>query len=199
MATDKKIKLSTLSLLVCGILLIVLGYSLWTLSNELEEVKEQIGKEHFPSLNSEIESWPEDWDPWENQWDPSGQFSDLRQRVDEMMNSMMPQNPFFNQHGFGFSSGMPNIEMDESEHAYIITVEVPKGQEVELNTELVDNTLKISGKIKQSREQTKDGISSRQSRASRFSQSIYLSREINESGMMIDNQKTQITITIPKA
>jgi len=198
MEIEKKFKLTSYVLAVCIVLMGILGYYVWSLSSDIEDVKRQSHSDVLAPFKSQPEPWPEDWDPWEKSWDPSGQFSDLRQHIDDMMNSMLPNKPFFNQHGFGFSSGKPSIDMEESSKAYKVTVEVPKGQEIELNTELSDDTLKISGKTKTLHQGDIDGLSSRLARVTRFSQSIYLADEIDEAGMLIEHEADKIVITIPK-
>lgn len=143
-------------------------------------------------------------DPFSRSWpgfmDPSGQIAEMQRRMDELMNSMTQGFPFFNQQdfGFGFINSGPAISMTETADAYQVTIAVPEGQAVELNTELNDNTLVVSGYVKSEREENANGLSSRSMQESRFSQSVYLPGSIDEAGMQIDQQAAQIVVTVPK-
>ncbi len=138
---------------------------------------------------------------WPGFMDPSGQIAEMQRRMDELMNSMTQGFPFFNQQdfGFGFINSGPAISMTETPEAYEVTIAVPDGQEVELNTELNNNTLVVSGSVKSEREENGNGLSSRSMQESRFSQSIHLAGTIDEAGMRVEQQDEQIVVTVPKA
>lgn len=131
---------------------------------------------------------------------PGSSFSEMQQRMDELMNSMTQGFPFFNQEDFGFgliSSG-PAISMTENSDAYRIVIAIPEGQEVEVNTELNNNFLMVSGSVKSERDESVSGFSSRSMQESRFSQSLFLSDAIDEAGMQVERSDNEIVITVPK-
>lgn len=136
---------------------------------------------------------------WPGFMDPSGQIAEMQRRMDELMNSMTQGFPFFNQQDFGFINSGPAISMTETPDAYQVTIAVPDGQEVELNTELNNNTLVVSGSVKSEREENGNGLSSRSMQESRFSQSMHLPGELDEAGMRIEQADGQIVVTVPKA
>lgn len=131
---------------------------------------------------------------------PSSSFAEMQQHMDELMNSMTQGFPFFNQEDFGFgliSSG-PAITMTENSDAYRIVIAIPEGQEVEVNTELNNNFLMVSGSVKSERDESISGFSSRSMQESRFSQSLYLSDAVDEAGMQVERNDNEIVITVPK-
>jgi len=144
-------------------------------------------------------------DPFARNWpgfmDPGGQIAEMQRRMDELMNSMTQGFPFFNQQdfGFGFIDSGPTIRMTEDSESYQVSIEVPEGQEVELNTELNNNTLVVSGSVRNEREESSSGLSSRSMQESRFSQSVYLPGPIDASAMRVEQEDTQIVVTVPKA
>lgn len=120
--------------------------------------------------------------PWNNDWSLSDHLSDLQKHMDEMMSTMSPGTSFFNKQGLGYSLASPSIEMKEKSDKYEIIVKVPEGQEMEINTALKASNLTISGRVKNKVVETQEGQSSRIFQTSQFSQSIYLSEPIDESG-----------------
>ncbi|MAY01699.1 MAG: hypothetical protein CMQ38_01830 [Gammaproteobacteria bacterium] len=143
-------------------------------------------------------------DPFSNNWpgfmDPGGQIAEMQRRMDELMNSMTRGYPFFNQQDFGFGfSSSPTVSMTEDSEAYRVVIEVPEGQEIELNTELNNNVLVVSGSVRSLREEGNSGLSSRSMQESRFSQSMHLPGDIDEAGMTVDRQDNEIIVTVPKA
>ena len=93
--------------------------------------------------------------------------------------------------------------MEESAEAYTVVVSVPKGQEVELNTELSDKQLKISGQINNKTETKPNGLfggtqSFSALSSSRFSQTMNFPAEVDEAGVTINHGESEITIKIPK-
>ena len=204
MQTDTKFKLLSLLVGLCLALVVGLGYYSWQLSQQLDEATSRAPATSAPYPLAPLpDPWPKTWDPKLDNWDPSGRFSDLQQMMDDMLGTMSPGRSIFNNQGFGFSQSSPRITMEESANDYTVVVAVPQGQEVELNTELSGNQLKITGKVKNSQEEKANklfgGTSSYNTlSASRFSQTMTLPSDVDEAGMTIEHDDSEITIRIPK-
>ncbi|WP_163832261.1 Hsp20/alpha crystallin family protein [Spartinivicinus ruber] len=190
----KNYKFLYLIISLCITIIGVLAFTTWRLSSELKTVEG-----NTPIASSDIikplpAPWPKDIDPWLDSWDPSGNFSALQKRMDEMMQVMLPDMSFFNMQGFGYSSSNPKIRMDETDTEYRVTVSVPEAQNIEVNTELKNNILTINGKVKQQE-------SSQQSKlfyTSQFSQSVTLLEPVDSTNMRVDNKNHKVVITIQK-
>ena len=204
MQTNTKFKLLSLLLGLCLVLVVGLGYYSWQLSQQLNEATSDAPVTYTPSPLAPLpDPWPRTWDPRLDNWDPSGRLSDLQKMMDEMLGTMSPGRSIFNNQGFGFSQSSPQITMEESTDDYTVVVAVPQGQEVELNTELSDNQLKITGKVKTSKEDKGSSLfggtgSYNTLSASRFSQTMTLPSDVDEAGMTIEHDELEITIRIPK-
>ena len=198
MKAQNKIQWLSVSVIICPILIGSLSHYIWTLNNKVESLQTQ-SSSGAPMLQPSLpEPWPKDWDPWKDPWNSSGNFSALQKRMDEMMNRMMPGQSIFSNRGFGLSQSSPMVTMTESSNEYKVVVTVPEGQEVELNTELTDGVLKISGKVKKSSEESSGGFSAHSQSTSQFSQSMTLGEAINESAMKTEHNENEIVIRIPK-
>lgn len=204
MQTDTKFKLLSLLVGLCLVLVFGMGYYSWQLSQQLDEATSRAPATGTPYPLAPLpDPWPKTWDPKLDNWDPSGRFSDLQKMMDDMLGTMSPGKSIFNNQGFGFSQSSPQITMEESTDDYTVIVAVPQGQEVELNTELSDNQLKITGKIKNSQEGKASRLfggtgSYNTLSASRFSQTMTLPSDVDEAGMTIEHDDSEITIRIPK-
>jgi HSP20 family molecular chaperone IbpA len=79
-------------------------------------------------------------------------------------------------------------------------VKVPRGENLQLNTDLADNTLTISGKVESAaRDDDASGqLIGQAESVSQFSQSITLDDPVDEAGMKVDRDGGDIVITIPK-
>ncbi|WP_020407334.1 Hsp20/alpha crystallin family protein [Hahella ganghwensis] len=198
MQTNQKQTWLSLALAICIGVIAVLGYYTWSLHQKIEDLQNRpYSGLPYPSFNNP-HTWPGDWDPWSDNWDPTGKFSELQNYMDNLMNNMMPGNSIFSQQGFGLSPSSPKIDMENLSDKYVVTVTVPDSQDMELNTELADKVLTVSGKIKSSEEDSSDSLRKKSISTSRFSQSIKLTDPIDESRMEISHQGKDILITIPK-
>jgi len=198
MKAETKVRWLGVSVVICLVLMGALGYHTWNLNQKVANLQAQANPDIQVPFQQAPDPWPEDWDPWTDDWDPSGQFSDLQKHMDKLMNSMMPGHSMFNSQGFGLSQSSPKISMDETGEKYTVVVTVPEGQDVEVNTELSDNTLKVYGKVKNTSENSAGDVFDRTLSTSQFTQSMVLPEPVDESGMTIDQEEKEIVITIPK-
>ena len=184
----------TLSLLVID----ALSYKTWNLSNEVEELTETPPRSDFSPDSESRPQWPENFDPWSGNWDPTGQFTAARKRMDAMMQAMLPGNSIFSHHGFGLSPSSPKVSVIDEEDEYRIVVDMVSGQEVEVNTEMENGVLTISGKINSHSENSSGNVYGRSHATAQFSQSMTLPEPVDESAMKIDQRDDEIVIIIPK-
>jgi len=198
MKATTKVKWLSVAIVICLIVMGFLGYFTWNLNQKVEGLQARTSADVQIPIAQLPDPWPKNWDPWSDNWDSSGQFSDLQKQMDDLMNRMLPGHSIFSNQGFGLSQSSPKISMDETGEEYIVVVTVPEGEEVELNTELSENTLKIFGKVKNTSENNNGDFFGRSMSTSQFSQSMTLSEPVDESGMTIDQEDTKIVITIPK-
>ncbi len=141
-------------------------------------------------------------DPWATMaidpFDMDKTFMQMQKHMDEMMNRMQPGRSIFSQHGFGFSTSVPVVNMTEKPDKYEVVVTVPQGKEVELNTEIENNRLIISGRTKTSSENNSADVYSKSVSSSQFSQSVTLDKPVDESAMKTEKHGKELVITIPK-
>jgi len=200
---EMKTKVTWLSVAVFGCLSVIagLGYYSWDLHRQVAQL--QAGTEaelSAPVAQAKAPKLlPKPHNPFSGNFDPSGQFAEMQKRMDRMMKQIMPDDPLLNQNAFSMSStDSPEVTMDESSDKYTVTVKLPKGENMDLNTELSDNTLTISGQVKTTSKDSAGNFIGQAQSTSEFSQSITLADPVTESGMKVDRHGQNIVITIPK-
>ncbi|MDX1696056.1 MAG: Hsp20/alpha crystallin family protein [Ketobacteraceae bacterium] len=184
---------------ICVISVAALGYYSWTLHRQVSDLEQRVGQVSGPAPAPVQDFWSDNWDPWADPWDPTGEFAEMKKRMDEMMNRMMPGGSIFSNRGFGLSSTSPTVKMTDTGDAYEVTVSTPQGQEVELNTQLSDGILTVSGKMRRVEENSAGNGTGRVVATSQFSQTITLPEPVEQSAMTIDRQGGKVTVKIPKA
>ena len=197
MTTQAKSAWLGILFLACGIAIGALGYYALTLRQQMGEIQANVN----PGQQSAIAKAA----PSPGNWDANGQFARMEKRMDDIMRQMMPNDPLlsqngFSQLGFGLSPASPEVTMDEDSHRYKVVVKVPRGENLQLNTDLADNTLTISGKVESdARDDDASGqLIGQAESVSQFSQSITLDDPVDEAGMKVDRDGGDIVITIPK-
>lgn len=73
-----------------------------------------------------------------------------------------------------------------------------EGEEVELNTEISDGVLSVSGKVKRSDTSSRNSQFSRLQFSSEFSRTFLLDKPVDQAAMEVINEKGKTIIRLPK-
>ena len=86
--------------------------------------------------------WPERWrGGWPGEfWDPSGEFTQLWNRMSRMFESAAEASP---------EGWMPMVETEETDDAYLVRAELPGMKGEDIDVELRGNELRITGEVKE--------------------------------------------------
>ena len=202
---------------VAAVLLLTIGalgaYS-WTLSKEVAELRDgSAGAER--ELLQKLEQTAEQqaqadkqalFDPWTGLGiggDPFQRLQQMQEDMDKLFGGFAGGGT-----GFGFGGGLsafgtstqPEIQLQESDDEYRVIISIAKDSEVELATELEDNTLSISAQVRSEvRHQGGNFGGGLQSTSiSQFSRSIPLDAPVDATGLHTEKSPEEIVITIPK-
>jgi HSP20 family molecular chaperone IbpA len=126
------------------------------------------------------------------------QINSVHEKIDQLMKQKLPRESIFSQHGFGLSTFSPIVSIDDKVNEYVAKVELPDGEEMEFHAEIIENTLKITGKTKSLKESETDNLIQKSFSSSQFFQSLLLAENIDETGMTIEQNKNVYIIKIPK-
>ncbi len=93
----------------------------------------------------------------------------------------------------------PQVDFEDDEAAYFISVEMPGTKAEDLNVEISENVLRISGEKRQRREDKSSDRSVRERRYGRFERTIRLPKNINEDEIEASFEDGVLDIMIPKS
>jgi len=222
MSNQGKIRLTAA---LAAAIISALGIYSWQLRQELAEVQGGTISDASESLREKLEdlasrkSAPDDFsslfDPGMafNGFAPSQQLQQMQQRMDELFNSMTSVGGNsslglggFGSGGFGFGLGgsspwqlqQPQIDLQESDKEYRITLSIADGSEIELETQLEDQTLSISAEVRSEIRNSSGNMQSSSSSVSQFSRSIFLDEAVDATGLKTEKDADEIVITVPK-
>lgn len=201
MKAKTQVKWLSCAVVICLALISLIGIYTWQLNKKLSQFEVAAAASLEPSpapLADFIEPEVRVLDPWSNDWSQLSPFTDLQQRMDRMMERMNFGFSTIDDFGLGLSSSSPEITMEETDEEYKVVVSVPEGQEVELNTELSDGVLTVSGTVKNQTENMFGPSLGRAMSTSQFSQSMTFSSQVDESGLVVDHADGEIVVRVPK-
>jgi HSP20 family molecular chaperone IbpA len=145
--------------------------------------------------------------------DPFAEFDRIQQQMHARMQQLMSGNGFadpfldfdvFGSGGFGFSSSFgrqdqPQFTYSETEEAYVVTVEIPQGSNIELNTEVQGQELTISGKVTVEENNSSNGAAFTSRQTQQFAQTFSLPADVDPLGITNETRDSTIVITIPRS
>lgn len=95
-------------------------------------------------------------------------------------------------------SAAPEIALDETDSNYQILIPVDPTQEIEVNTSIENNSVSVSGVIKEQLRQSRNSFASSFLSQRQFAKTVKLPRPVDEFGMTTEQTQEGIKITIPK-
>lgn len=193
MNIDTKVKWLGGLLGLCVIAIAVESYYLWGV--EKSSINKSIKADNGLTFSTTLPKLP---NPWFGSWDPNGQLSQMQQQIDKLMGQMSTANSMFDQQRFGPATATLNISMKDEADMYKVVVDVPKGEKVEINTNLSGNKLTIDGEVKQTNERQSNNAREQSLSVSQFSQTMQFPEPVKDSGVKIQRNDNQIVITVPK-
>lgn len=139
--------------------------------------------------------------------DPFSGFDQMRQRMEDHMRQLMngQGGPLFDFDGLGGYNGgalpdsaQPQVSMDEGDDAYTVTITLPEGSNVQLDTEVKNGQLNIEGKLTVEQQDQQQGRSFSSVQTQQFARSLPLPDDVDPLGMHSETRDNQVIVTLPK-
>ena len=129
-------------------------------------------------------------------WEPLRELEELRTRMEQLMHSTFP----FPGHGFseaGAEAWAPLADVEDTEDAYLMELELPGVDKDEITVEVGDGELDVHGEIKE-RERT--GVVRRRTRhVGRFDYRTSLPPNVDAEHITAELTGGVLTVRVPKA
>jgi HSP20 family protein len=96
--------------------------------------------------------------------------------------------------------GMPRIDVKDKKDSIVVKAELPGIKEEDINVEILDNVMTISGEKKEEKEEKEEdkGYYYKESHTGKFSRSFTLPSEVMTEKAVADMKNGILTITVPK-
>jgi HSP20 family protein len=129
--------------------------------------------------------------PSVERWDPFNELEDLRARMSELMASALPAPPAGNGRPWA-----PLVDIEETEDAWIVEAEVPGAKRDDVNVEVNNSELVVSGEIK---ERERVGLLRRRTRRTgEFELRVTLPGRVDAGEVEANLDDGVLTVRIPK-
>jgi len=147
-----------------------------------------------------------DWynEPFDaDDWDPYQEIQQMQDHMNQVFGNAFgrfDRSPNY-RHLFNSSSFSPNIDMEESEQDFVIKIDLPGVSEQNLDINIEDQVLTISGHMEQRDKTTDDEgrVIRRERHSGRFSRSITLPVPVKPEAMTSRVDNGVLVIKIPKS
>ena len=133
--------------------------------------------------------------------DPIAQMQQMEAEMDRIFSGftspMFASRPSF--FGGSFASlTQPQVDVQETDDEFRVVISMAEGSELELQTDLADNTLSISAQVRNQTQNNSGGRQTSSSFMSQFSRDIFLDAPVDATGMKTEKSDSAVTIRIPK-
>tara|TARA_R100001377_G_C3177091_1_gene105210 strand:+ start:434 stop:1045 length:612 start_codon:yes stop_codon:yes gene_type:complete len=130
-------------------------------------------------------------------------FTQMQQRMDQLFGSIGTDPALFNLGGIGLGTGFANtppalIEVEESKDEYRVVISLTQDSDVELATELDDNTLSISAQVRTEVQNNNGGRQMSSTSMRQLSRAIPFNSPVDATGMQTERSDSAVVIRIPK-
>ena len=147
-------------------------------------------------MRTEIDVWGRN--PFRATLEP---FRTIR-RLEREMDRMLEDFPIYASRGLQSREGiefMPACEVEETNHHYLVSFDLPGVSKSELHVEVIGNELVVSGERKQERKEESEGKYFTERQHGRFQRSFTLPSEISAEKLEANYQDGVLRIAIPKS
>jgi HSP20 family protein len=128
---------------------------------------------------------------------PAGQLATLQSDMARMMNTYFGPSPFGTA-GNGSSAWLPPVDITESEDALLLAFDLPGLKEEEIQVELDDNVLTVSGERVRNDEVRQDDYVRYERRFGSFSRSVALPAGVKDDQIEAAYENGVLRIRVPK-
>jgi HSP20 family protein len=125
-------------------------------------------------------------------WEPFRELEQLREQMGQLMETAW--SPVSGGNG---GTWMPLADIEETDDAWIIEAELPSVERNDINVDLIDDELVITGEIKE--KERKGVLRRRTRRTGQFEYRVTLPRHPNEEGIEANLHEGVLSVRVPKA
>jgi HSP20 family protein len=128
-------------------------------------------------------------------WEPTRELSTIQGEMNRLFNTF-----FDAPHGNGIAARrwVPAMDLVENEHEFVLRADLPGLSDKDVNIELDDNVLTVSGERKSEHEERKEGYYRVERSSGSFSRSLTLPEGVDPEAVKANFDRGVLEIRIPK-
>ena len=130
-------------------------------------------------------------------WEPVRELNTLQSEMNRLFNTLFDA-PAPGDGGGGLRRWIPAMDLVETEEDFVLRADLPGLSEGDVNIELEDNVLTVSGERKSEHEERKEGYYRVERASGSFSRSLTLPEGVDASAVTAHFDKGVLEVRIPK-
>jgi HSP20 family protein len=131
-------------------------------------------------------------------WEPVRELSSIQNEMNRLFNTFFETPAHGNGNGGTLRRWIPAMDLVETADAFVLRADLPGLSENEVNIELEDNVLTISGERKAEHEQHKEGYYRVERSSGAFHRSLTLPEGVDPNAVKATFDKGVLEVRIPK-
>ena len=129
-------------------------------------------------------------------WEPVRELGTIQSEMNRLFNSFFDTPPAAN--GATFRRWIPAMDLVETDNAFVLKADLPGLTESDVNIELEDNVLTISGERKAEHEENREGYYRVERSYGSFRRSLTLPEGVDPAAVAATFDKGVLEVTVPK-
>lgn len=130
-------------------------------------------------------------------WEPARELNTLQNEMNRLFNTFV-DTPLPNGGAAGQRRWLPAMDLAETENDFVLRADLPGLSEEDVNIELEDNVLTISGQRKSEHEEHKEGFHRVERGYGSFTRSLTLPEGVNAEAIKASFDRGVLEVRIPK-
>ncbi len=130
-------------------------------------------------------------------WEPAAELNTIQTEMNRLFNSFFDQ-PASGDRGGGLRRWIPAMDLVETTDHYVLRADLPGLSDEDVNIQLQDSVLTVSGERKAENERQQEGYYRLERASGAFSRSLTLPEGVDPDGVKAKFDRGVLEITIPK-
>lgn len=132
-------------------------------------------------------------------WEPMGELETMRRQMDRMINQVLGRSPLGMLRSETMQAMMPTVEVYMTEHEVVLNAELPGIDPKDVNVEIAEDAVILSGEMKQEKEVQEDTYYSSERTFGQFRRIVPLPAPIKEQEAKATFKNGLLALRMPLA
>ncbi len=193
---NKTIIAGILGVLLTGI--VFLGFEVNTLQAEVTQLSKMPDASNVQNpIMPKVVNVQQNQKPYNNPWNPYNELAQIHRQMNQLFNDAFSDSLW--QQGIPVSNGFDlKSDIKDNKDKYIITMDIPGMEKDNINVEVKNKNLLVSGERNNQNEESGGNYYKQERSFGYFSQALPLPADANDSGISVAYDKGVLTIEVPK-